>query len=205
MTFFSEVLKFWQAAGWFAELLVIMSVFSWFWLFSLYFKLKESSFRTSKYESEITQRLIDGEEKSVVRNWLVAQKGIVPRIIRYVFSGNLKSKEAMNYRYVEASEAEINSLYKEFGVLAAMVTAAPLLGLLGTVSGMIETFSGLSSVGGMDVVASGISKALLTTQLGLIIALPGLFGAVYLKRKFNRLVLELDRLQFHIKALVEGA
>ena len=110
----------------------------------------------------------------------------------------------MTDRYMEASGSEINAIQREFGLLNSMVTAAPLLGLLGTVVGMVETFRGLSNVSGMEVISSGISKALLTTQLGLVIALPGIFGLVYLKRKFSRLVLELDRLQFHIKALIEG-
>lgn len=72
------------------------------------------------------------------------------------------------------------------GLLRALVVIAPLLGLLGTVSGMVDTFASLheSAVhqGGMNVeahleertVAGGISRALITTQLGLIVAIPGL-------------------------------
>lgn len=203
MKVLSESFEFWQSAGWFAGLLLLLSVVSWFWLLSLYFKLNQSSFRTSMYEAEITDRLQKGENSSVILEWLSKQAGIVPRIISYVFAGNNHSSIDIKDRYLEASGSEINSIEREFGLLNSMVTAAPLLGLLGTVVGMIETFRGLSNISGMEVISSGISKALLTTQLGLIIALPGIFGLVYLKRKFGRLVLELDRLQFHIKALIE--
>ncbi|MCH2205048.1 MAG: MotA/TolQ/ExbB proton channel family protein [Lentisphaerales bacterium] len=203
MKILSESLEFWQSAGWFAGLLLLLSVISWFWLLSLYLKLRQSSFRTSKYEAEITERLQKGESSSVILDWLSKQAGIVPCIISYVFAGNRQSSRDIKDRYLEASGSEISSIEREFGLLNSMVTAAPLLGLLGTVVGMVETFRGLSNVSGMEVISSGISKALLTTQLGLIIALPGIFGLVYLKRKFGRLVLELDRLQFHIKALIE--
>ena len=108
----------------------------------------------------------------------------------------------MTARYNEASHAEILDMEKEFNLLSSMVKAMPLLGLLGTVAGMVDTFTGLSGSSAISV-SEGISKALLTTQLGLLVALPGVFGIVYLKRKFNRFVLELDRLQFHINALQE--
>ena len=69
------------------------------------------------------------------------------------------------------------------------VSAAPLVGLLGTVMGMLETFSALSSGGGGDQtmvkIAAGISEALITTETGLVIALPGLFFQYLLVRGFE--------------------
>jgi len=70
------------------------------------------------------------------------------------------------------------------------VAAAPLLGLLGTVTGMLATFAALSSGSGGDqtmaAVASGISEALITTETGLLIALPGLFVQYHLTRQRDR-------------------
>ena len=202
MNIFEKVFSFWSAAGAFAYVLLALSIFSWFWLLSLHFKLKVTSFKTSMFESEITERIISGEPLTKIKEWLYLQKGLVPRIIRYVLAGSPKEKSLMDLRYNEASQSEIVNLQKEFNLLSAMVKAMPLLGLLGTVAGMVDTFSGLSG-SSMHSVSDGISKALLTTQLGLLAALPGVFGIVYLKRKFHRLVLELDRLQFHINALRE--
>ena len=68
-------------------------------------------------------------------------------------------------------------------------TAAPLLGLLGTITGMIQTFAALSTGGGDDtssMVASGISKALLTTNAGLAVAIPAVFLTYLVKRYLNR-------------------
>lgn len=69
------------------------------------------------------------------------------------------------------------------GVLAA---AAPLAGLLGTVSGMLVTFAGLASVNEsqpIDHVSVGISEALITTQAGLLIAIPAVFLLVMLRKQ----------------------
>lgn len=68
--------------------------------------------------------------------------------------------------------------------LAALVAAAPLVGLLGTVIGMGETFSALAQQQNADaLLANGIAKALVTTQTGLAIAIPGAFVLAVLKTK----------------------
>lgn len=103
--------------------------------------------------------------------------GPLARIIRYAFSGDFDDGE-IRTRTREARRSETTRFALEVRVLKAMVAAAPLLGLLGTVRGMIETFRGLSVRGAaaMDLFSSGISEALLTTQMGLIVAVPGLIG-----------------------------
>lgn len=80
-------------------------------------------------------------------------------------------------------------------IINCLVVIAPLLGLLGTVTGMIETFEGLgqmslfSSDGG---IAGGISKALLTTQLGLVIAVPGILLERILSKRAEFLLDSID-------------
>jgi biopolymer transport protein ExbB len=80
----------------------------------------------------------------------------------------------------------------------SLVVIAPLLGLLGTVAGMIETFDSLAEMalfrqsGG---IAGGISKALFTTQLGLAVAIPGYFLLAVLQRRQKHLESELLKLQ----------
>ncbi len=85
----------------------------------------------------------------------------------------------------------ITGSIKSIGILASV---APLLGLLGTVSGMITTFMVIATSGTGDAkaLASGISEALITTQTGLVVAVPGLFLANFLRRRSNNLE---DRIQ----------
>lgn len=79
---------------------------------------------------------------------------------------------------------------RDLQVMKVCVGAAPLVGLLGTVTGMLSTFGALSSGSGgdqtMTLVAKGISEALITTETGLVIALPGLFFQYQLARKLER-------------------
>jgi biopolymer transport protein ExbB len=83
-------------------------------------------------------------------------------------------------------------------LVQAIVMTAPLAGLLGTVSGMIETFNSLADMslfsrsGG---IAGGISQALITTQMGLAVAIPGLLMGRFLRRRQERLADELSRLK----------
>ncbi len=90
-------------------------------------------------------------------------------------------------------------------VLRAMVASAPLLGLLGTVGGMIETFATLHTSGLAHAdasVAGGISTALLTTQLGLLLSVPGLLVARGLDRFEER---KRVRLRPFLKSASGGA
>jgi len=81
------------------------------------------------------------------------------------------------------------------GTIALLATVAPLLGLLGTVSGMVKTFSVIAEfgTGNARALASGISEALITTQTGLVIAVPGLFLASFLIRRSNGLLERMHR------------
>jgi biopolymer transport protein ExbB len=92
-------------------------------------------------------------------------------------------------------------------VIRALIGAAPLLGLLGTVIGMIETFASLSErvlfaqSGG---VAGGISVALVSTQMGLFVAIPGLLAGRWLDRREQRLDTELEQLDRLLQLKLAG-
>ena len=85
----------------------------------------------------------------------------------------------------------------------ALVKVAPLLGLLGTVYGMVNTFEVLRGAVGADprAFADGIRCALVTTQAGLLIALPGLYGHEWLSRRRRRVGAELRRAVYAISRL----
>lgn len=91
------------------------------------------------------------------------------------------------------SATELAPFRRELGVLRALVAAAPLLGLLGTVRGMVGLFAALGERGTGDVarIAAGISEAILTTQVGLVVALPGIVGASAIARRVRALELAL--------------
>ncbi len=84
--------------------------------------------------------------------------------------------------------------------LAILISSAPLLGLLGTVAGMLITFSGMASGSStpIDTISTGISRALVTTQAGLVIAIPAAFLLALLKRQTETTHLSLQE-QLHTR------
>ena len=91
--------------------------------------------------------------------------------------------------------SEIPFLEKGLSVLAVAAAAAPLLGLLGTVTGMIHTFDliTLFGTGKASLLSSGISVALVTTEYGLIIAVPALITHAFLARRVKFIIHSLDK------------
>ena len=82
--------------------------------------------------------------------------------------------------------------------LAAMVAAAPLLGLLGTVSGMVKTFESLASSANeksMEGLARGISEVLVATESGLAVAIPALVIIYYIHGRVRRYMQRIDQLE----------
>jgi biopolymer transport protein ExbB len=124
-------------------------------------------------------------------------EGRVAEIIRYTQSDVSSAKQVRN-RFDEIRLAMVALIERRTRFVATLVGAAPLMGLLGTVLGMLQTFFGISTSGGSEtagVVAAGISEALVTTQTGLTIALPGLFLVMMIQRQRQGLEAQLARLE----------
>lgn len=108
---------------------------------------------------------------------------------------SLASLDALDMYLDEAVTREASRLSRGLPTLAIVAAVAPLLGLLGTVTGMIETFQAITLFGAGDpkMMSSGISQALVTTQLGLAVAIPILLLHSFLKGRANNLIQDLDR------------
>ena len=83
----------------------------------------------------------------------------------------------------------VSNLDRHLAVIGSLAKASPLLGLLGTVTGMIATFDTISvfGAGNARAMAAGISEALITTQTGLLVAIPGLYAYNWLARRAENL------------------
>jgi biopolymer transport protein ExbB len=94
----------------------------------------------------------------------------------------------------EAILKELPKIKKFENILKLIATVSPLLGLLGTVTGMIETFGAITLFGTGDpkLMAGGISQALMTTVLGLVVAIPMLFLYTFVSSASNKIVAILD-------------
>jgi len=101
---------------------------------------------------------------------------------------------AMEQSLQEMGEEEAVKLHQKIGWLSLIGSIAPMLGLLGTVLGMMESFNVIAAKKGAadpSDLASGISKALVTTFLGLFVAIPSMIGFFFFRSRVIKLVLEI--------------
>lgn len=129
---------------------------------------------------------------------------------RNIITGFVAEKgddERNNKRILESLRiAQELFVKRDVGTIALLATIAPLLGLLGTVGGMIKTFTVIAEfgTGNAKELAGGISEALLTTQTGLVVAVPGLFMATFLARRSNTLLERMKRFCLRVSRLTSG-
>ena len=98
---------------------------------------------------------------------------------------------------IDAGERATNGLRRYLRILNGVATISPLLGLLGTVVGMIRAFNAIATsdaMGRPELLASGISQALLTTAAGLSVAIPALIFYMFFVSRVDRLIIDIDAL-----------
>jgi biopolymer transport protein ExbB len=108
---------------------------------------------------------------------------------------------------LDAGERVTNQLRKYLRLFSGISQIAPLLGLLGTVLGMIESFNAISTANAMgqrELLAGGIAQALLTTAAGMVVAIPALLAYLFFVSRIDLLVTEIDHLGQQIVELIAG-
>jgi len=161
------------------------------------------------------------ERSWFLQNRLVSPKGLKTQIINLLDKETISKKQAseianlsslgfllincIKYKNLQRdnleSKIEEKAIEVKYGLernltmLGTIATISPLLGLLGTVVGMITAFTGLTETAGAnpDLLASGISQALITTAFGLFIAVPGLVMHKYFEQKITYLLITLQK------------
>lgn len=106
---------------------------------------------------------------------------------------------------LDGGERATNGLRKYLRVFGGVATVAPLLGMLGTVVGMIRAFNSIATAEAMgrpELLAKGISEALLTTAAGLCVAIPALIFHMYFVGRVDRLIVDIDALGQQLVQLI---
>lgn len=108
---------------------------------------------------------------------------------------------------LDSGERVTNDLRRYLRLFNGISTVSPLLGLLGTVLGMISSFNTISSAGAMgrpDMLAAGIGEALLTTAAGLLVAIPALIIYLLFVSRVDRLTMDIDSLAQQLVELISS-
>lgn len=156
-------------------------------------------------EVDHLRTLVEGGLLDQASEYCGKKPGPLNNIILVALENRSEGQEAIRQVVSDQGRQEVPRLERYLGVLGTIVSVSPLLGLLGTVTGMIQVFQVVASQGAgqATALASGISEALITTATGLTIAIPALAFYNYFTGKAAALVLEMERLALQfIKTIV---
>ena len=124
------------------------------------------------------------------------KKSCVASAVKKFLQKAPKGIDVQDYEFIlkEVTNQEISPYERRLNLLSSVISISPMLGLLGTVTGMIRAFTNISKYGAGDaaIVADGIAEALLTTAAGLMIAIPVIVVYNYLNRRLEKMVNEID-------------
>jgi biopolymer transport protein ExbB len=138
-----------------------------------------------------------------------ATPGPVARLVKTAILNREHGRERVREALEEAGLAEVPRLEEKLNLLATIAQLAPLLGLLGTVLGFIETFGRMEQAGlhaQVSQLSTGIWQALICAAAGLAVAIPAHAGYNYLVSRVNSIVLDMERAATEIVNIVtEGA
>jgi len=185
-----------QAAGWPIWPLILCSIFALAIILERIFALRTSKVLPQNALAKAIDSTRQGFPSDATLQEL-AQMGAVGPIFAAGLQTLALNPSASHQDVRESMEMEgrmaVQGLERYLNALATLASAAPLLGLLGTVIGMIELF-GLQSPGQQQPVelAHGISVALYNTALGLLVAIPCLLAWRFFKAKVDRMVLQME-------------
>jgi biopolymer transport protein ExbB len=116
-------------------------------------------------------------------------------ILAAALSNRKINRDAMKERVEDTGRHVVHELERYLNTLGTIAAISPLLGLLGTVIGMVKVFAAITTngVGDPSVLAGGISEALITTAAGLSVAIPALIGYRYLRGRIDALVVQMEK------------
>ena len=124
------------------------------------------------------------------------KKSCVASAVKKFLQKAPKGIDVQDYEFIlkEITIKETSPYESRLNLLASVISISPMLGLLGTVTGMIRAFTNISKYGAGDaaIVADGIAEALLTTAAGLMIAIPVIVVYNYLNRRLEKMENEID-------------
>jgi biopolymer transport protein ExbB len=182
----NKIYEYFQQGGWVMFPLGLGSLVMWALILDRLF-----AFRKLWYDDIPLSEAIGAVQRGKLET---PKNGLRARLVRS-FLSERSGDPQLDVRILRQSTMRQQpELSRYLAMIAVLASIAPLMGLLGTVLGMIETFDVISlfGTGNAKALAGGISVALVTTQTGLLVAIPGLFLSGVLWRRSSRLSTQLE-------------
>jgi biopolymer transport protein ExbB len=197
LALFENTLDFFIKGGIFMVLLLICSFVALTVMLLRLFALRRRVVIPALIEKEIN-KIIPGNEPEHLRHLIQDDNSPLSRIVEVAVRPYNATKQETLEVVQSRARQEIVRLESGLFILEIVVGIAPLLGLLGAVTGLVRVFgnigSGVMSTSDLKGIASGIGEALSTTIVGLSIAIPALVAYTYFSRRVERLAVEMESL-----------
>ena len=197
----------WQiilAAGWPIWPLIFASVVALAIIGERFFALRESTVAPKNLLPEVQTWLAKGgiTKETIAR---LEQHSLLGQLFARALANSKNSREITKEAIEETGRAVDHQLGKYLSTLGSIATVAPLLGLLGTVIGMVELFGAFTSTG-HDVAqfARGISVALYNTAAGIVVAVPAMLTYRYFRAKVDSLLVDMEQQAIKLVEIIHG-
>lgn len=206
------MMYYFQVGGPLMWILLVLSIISTTVILErLFFFFKSEKSLNRNFRRDIVLAVSNKDMCKIVELCDKEKNAVGCSIKQFVCRGDICSpipKEFHKYEQLikEIQMDEISPLEKRLHILGIIAHIAPMLGLLGTVTGMIDAFKDLSQFGAGDptLVADSISKTLITTAAGLSIAIPALVVYNLLTKKIEEIEEEIDKITTNVINIVRG-
>lgn len=171
----------------------------------LYFK---ESINPIKFVQSIAQDIRQGElQKAQKKALSLVESESAARIAESALTAsiNMGSREEIQTRLQESVFNETTELEKRIGFLAVFANLATLLGLLGTIAGLIQSFMSIGNLSAAEksiMLSQGIAVAMNTTAYGLIVAIPSLLAYAILQNRVTKMSDDLNKAAMHLVVLL---
>jgi biopolymer transport protein ExbB len=163
--------------------------------------------------AELLQQVLDHEKANRVSEdllKLLVKSSPLGRLFAVGLVNRDHGREIMKEAIEEEGSIVVHELDRYLNTLGTIAAITPLLGLLGTVIGMIQVFTSITpevmsqGIGDPTILAAGISKALITTATGLSIGIPALMFHRYFKGKVHALTVEMEQQSVKLVEIIQG-
>lgn len=170
----TSVLEMMHQGGWVMWALLMFSILAFATAIERSLALKRARTEPEEYLSRLRRLLLERRSVTEALEYTETVRGTMARVAEAGLRRFSRSPNQLEKALERRAQGEVRRLYRGLGILATTATTAPLLGFLGTVTGMMASFGVLADVGITDPgrVALGIMEALTTTAAGLVVAVP---------------------------------
>ena len=193
-----------QAAGWPIWPLILTSIIGVAIMFERFWSLRKSQIIPDglivEIKTMIKQNNLDDNKVNILKN-----SSPLGDLLAVAIAKRKDSVEVIKSALDERAGIIVHNLERYLGVLVTIATVAPLLGLFGTIIGMVELFSSFTSSGhDVAVFARGISIALYNTAGGIVVAVPAMIAYRFFRSKIDNYLNEMEHYAIQIVEILKG-